>query len=106
MENAKLHEELGRAHVVCRAAVQFAQVVETFRTNSPASAFPLAGVAENFRASSPHDTPNRMPADSRAAGKDDALQPPTPPQHVRFSTGRQRRGVGVNGVSSRTTAAE
>ncbi|EOD33247.1 hypothetical protein EMIHUDRAFT_434125 [Emiliania huxleyi CCMP1516] len=82
MENAKLHEELGRAHVVCRAAVQFAQVVETFRTNSPASAFPLAGVAENFRASSPHDTPNRLP-DSRAAGKDDALQPPTPPQHVR-----------------------
>jgi len=105
MENAKLHEEMGRAHVVCRAAVQFAQVVETFRTNSPASAFPLAGVAENFRASSPHDTPNRMP-DARAAGKDDALQPPTPPQHVRFSTGRQRRGVGVNGVSSRTTAAE
>ena len=46
MENAKLHEELGRAHVVCRAAVQFAQVVETFRTNSPASAFPLAGELE------------------------------------------------------------
>ena len=76
MENAKLHEELGRAHVVsraaaqrsffssfiiylfaykvvCRAAVQFAQVVETFRTNSPASAFPLAGALERCVAAQP-----------------------------------------------------
>ena len=76
MENARLHEELGRAHVVCRAAaqlhffffiivylfvfkvvcraaVQFAQVVETFRTNSPASAFPLAGALERCVAAQP-----------------------------------------------------